>query len=697
MRRLLPAALLLVAAPALGKAHRPASEAAPNAVAEVPLYGGLVSSDPYWYVEVQAGEGRALLRLTTEGNALELTEAGAGKLGAKVSGKEGKKKARLDSLSIGAATLDEVEARIVDGLDSGGLAVDGRVSFAAFPELAWAILPSKGLVRVGPASSAAEVLGELASGEGTPAADLRKLQDEKVRVGHDTTKAPPPAFVVPVTWSGVAHRAVWALDGETTLAREAQGLPGFVLKGAQKAPVTLPEAPSRPVGPVAEEWRAVGVAGATVEAWVHRQGVGLHYLADEVVGATVGNDVARRFDQGYDPASNTLRLAPAATLRTQDYRASYEAALRKALEPAATEGEAPDADAQEAARLAAIGPLAAYLEAQGRHADAIPLRQEVVDGEPEKCASWLALGEAKLAAGEFPGAAEAFGKADSLYAPWAALPLAERQEAQADFDKAEKKDREWTGTRPQPHACHVAVGRVAQARLLGGEPTPAGVLYAARLDLDPGLALAAGTASLRAGKQDEAQAAYLQAVKLAGLAGEATEARLGLFLVRGPAGIDQVRPGHLDDPALVGALVEASRAAPKGAVGELQARVSADPGNPVLAIALAREQRAAGDGPAAEKLLAEAARVIERRLAADPQDVSALAASAWWHLAVGRSAEARKAAQSATTLAPTDPRAWSVLAEVAEADGQAAEARRHRVRAAALAPSNPLYVTAALR
>lgn len=699
MRRTLPAALLLVAAPAFAKSYPPAGEASATAVAEVPLYAGLVPSDPYWYVEVQAGEARALLRLTTEGNAVELTEGAVGKLGGKVSGKEGRKHATIDTLSLGSATFARVKVKVIDGVDSGGQPVDGRVSLAAFPELAWAILPSRGVLRVGPKDAAAEVLGDLAGAEGFPAADLRARKDIRARVGRDRHRVTPAVFVVPATWSGVEHRAAWILDGETHLAREAEGLPGFALEGSDKKPLALPPAPTRPRGPAADEWRAVGVAGSTVDTWVDRGGEGLVYLAPATVGATVGNDVARHYDQGYDPGGNALKLRPASTVRTASYAETYEAALRKALEPgpAAEGAEAPGADAAKEARLGALGPLAGWLESQGRWADALPLRQELADARADDCANWLALGETRLAAGDATGAAEAFGKADALYLPWSRLPLEERQALKADYDKAKARKRDWTGQVPQSHACHVAVGRLAQARVLAGDLGAVDGLYPVRLDLDPGLPRAAGCAWLIAGKKDQAQAAFLQAIQLAGIAGDDADARLGMFLVRGADGAAQLRPEAFADPAVVEAFAAAHRSRPGGAVAALQALADADPGNVTLLAALAREQGAAGDTAAADRSLAAAGALVERRLAMEPGAAGALADAALWHLAAGRTAEAEDAARRATAAAPADPRGWSVLATVAEAAGRAEDARAHRARAAALAPTNPLYAALARR
>lgn len=692
MRRfLVPAAVLLAALPARAGALKPAGGVEGDTVAEVPLYGGLVAADPAWYVEVKAGEQALLLQLVTEGNEVALTEAAAGRLG--VEGKGKHDIATVEALALGGVTLTDVRVHVGAKVRSGPLPVDGTLSLAGFPDLAWALLPSKGVVRVGPAARAAEVLGDLAAAPGFETPDLADLATVKVKVGKQKHTVEPGPLTVAATWSGVEHRAVWSLEGETRLAREASGTPGLALEGSDKSPLSFPDAPARPVGPAREEWREVGVAGATTPVWVRRDGHGAAYLAPGVIGAAVGGEVARRYDQGVDPAARQLRLRAAGTVTTADYAPLYEARLKAALEPApAAEGaEAPSPEDQKKARLGAIPAYADYLHAQGRFADEVALRREVTEGEPGACAGWLGLGDALLAQGQAAEAADAYGRADALYHPWAVLPLLERQQKEKDHAKAEEKGEAWEGPTPQPHACHVAAGKVATARVLAGQPDAVDALYPARIDLDPGLARAAGAAALVRGRPEAAQAAYLQALKLTGMAGDDPKARVGLFLARGtdPDADGQLaRAGLWDDPAVVAAYADALRARSEATVPALRALLAADPANPALLVGLAQAQ-----GAEAGRSALDAARGA---IAARPGAEGAVLA-VWAKAAAGELDAARSDAAALTARHPGDAGAWYARGVVARAAGDAAGAREAFDRAAALDPDHPIYVLAAAR
>ncbi|MFN7147119.1 MAG: tetratricopeptide repeat protein, partial [Myxococcota bacterium] len=384
-----------------------------------------------------------------------------------------------------------------------------------------------------------------------------------------------------------------------------------------------------------------------------------------------------------------------------DYAPAYVANLRAALEAKpGKDGAAPDDAAKKAARTGGLGALAGFLEARGRYDEAIEARKELTVAKADDCTSWTSLGTALVSAGRPAEAIEPLTKASALYQPWAVLPLSEREQVAKDKAAAEKKKEEWTGPKPQDHACHVAPGYLALAQLQSKNPAAVASLYPAQLDLDTTLPLAAGNAALLQGQFDAAQAAYLQALKLSG--GKSEAARVGLYLALAPKDyaaarqqLERLRLGyHGDtDPLLVRLYVEGVRQS-QGAEGvktALDALLAADPGNAVLLAQRSKERAAAGDAAGAAADWTAAKERFEARLAALPNDADTIAAWASALAAAGQGAEAQKAAETATKLAPANGMAWLAAADAATAVGDAAKAAEARARAGMVWASHPGY------
>ncbi|MDP2310360.1 MAG: hypothetical protein Q8P18_30365 [Pseudomonadota bacterium] len=694
--------LLLLAALGSSAAHaaavKPTGEAVVSGVVEVPLYAGLVGSDPYSYVEVTSGDTRLLLRLATGHRELKLTEGAAAKLKVKPTGKEGEKTAKIASLSLGAATLQGIKASIAAVPGSGPLPVDGELGLPGFQDLAFAIVPSAGVLRLAKGPDGATLIAGIG---GAPGPVARSLKDEKIKIGAGPKEdLKGGAFTVPVKWSGVEVQAALAVEQASTwLAREVEGVDWYAVANSEKKPVTLPAAPGIQVGAVRHEWRDIELGGVQRAGSVARSGQGPIWHFD--INAAVGQDLLGALDLAIDPASGTYAMKPAAASKKADYAPTLEATLRKALDAApAEDGTAPTEEQKLAARSGGLGSLADFLEARGRLDEAVALRKELTIAEADDCAVLTAYGTTLLAAGRAAEAIAPFTQASTLYQPWAQLALAERADIAERHAAAEKKGEDWMGQAPQSHACHVAPGHLALAQLQTKNGAAVAALYPAQLDLDATLPIAAGNAALLTGNFDAAHAAYLQALKLGNGTGD--DARVGLYLALAPndfpAAREQLERLRLQydgrtDLLLVRLYVEGVRQSQgaEGVKAGLDRLLAADPSDPVLLAQRGRERAAAGDAAGAVADQASARALFQAELAANPNDAATWASWASVLALSGEAAEAQKAAEAAVKLAPSNGMAWLAMADAATAAGDATKAGESRARAGMVWAQHPGY------
>lgn len=682
-------ALSLVMPAAEAAAVKPIGTVELQGTVETPLYGALDPSDPSSFVEVKVGEEKLLLKVASGHYELQLTEAALGRIGAKASGKEGAKTAKVAELQIGGLKVTNATAHVGD---PAGLGVDGQIGLPGLG-VAWAVLPSKGVVKFATGPDAAALVSSI--GKAGPLVSSDKTI--KTTVGAEKVELLATGSGTVVNWSGVAIPTAFKIEEPTSwLARELEGEDWYTLKDG-KAPVKLAEAPGRMDGAVRTEWREVSASGLAAWTEVQRRGQGPVWAAKDSLNATLGADVLARADFAADPTSDTASIATAATVTRGDWSATYEASLRKALEPAQPEGGEPmTAEAKAEARAGAAGPLADWLEGRGKFDEAISLRKEVTAANGDDCTSWLSLGSTLVAASRPGEAVEPLAKAAGLYAPWAALSLEERTEISEKKAAAEKKKEEWTGQSPQSHACHVANGLLAVAQVQNRNPGAVAELYPAQMDLDPTLAVAAGNAAMLQGKLDVAEAAYRRALTVSG--GTNADARVGVYLATAPrsfasARLQIERADLTADPLLLRLYVEGVRAA-EGADGvrkALDTLVAGRPGDGLLLAWRSHERTAAGDAAgAAQDLEASKARFAEQ-LASRPNDARLLAAWASALALTGDTAGAQAASMKALSLAPGDGVALLAAADVAAAAGDAAKAADNRKKAGVAMAANPAY------
>lgn len=680
---MIASAILLVAA-ALAKDLPPAGHATVSGVVEIPLYAAPVPGVEGWFIEAKIGDKPVLLQIATEVDGLELSEASATRVGLKPSGKEGEKKASVKQIDIGGVVITGVKASMGKPLGTG---IDGKIGPASFPELAWAVLPSAGKVKLGPAgasSVASEIGGDL---------PYAHVAGEEPKVGKDKLKIAPNPVRVTTTVSGVKLDAGLATGTPRgrVFTEVDTGTTWFSVKGKTSTSSPLPALDGLEVADKEQEWRAIDLGGAQSWARLDRVGAGLAfpYLAP----ARVGFDVLQHFDLGVDPSRMAITLKPNSGNTAGSYTSAYLARVEEGLKPA----EEPPADA-EAARKAQIGPVSgaasAYL-AVGQYGKAAEYAKKWTELEPERCTSWHALGGAMLATGNAADALPHLRKAADMYAPWAARPLEERKDLAASEEKRAKRP-DFDGVYSQPHSCHTAAGDVATALVASGNGKGVAELYPSRLDLDNGLPRAAGTAHLLAGEAVAAEAAFRQAVKLsyskdaAARAGMMLAARgrdASLALAQFVANPDSDVHGVRYFTVYADTLRQAKGA--DGAIAALEAYVARAPWSVPGWLALAAEQAAAGRDASAS--VAKAQALLDQQLPWNSSSATLLSYQAEAHRLAGKLDDAAASADKALGIDAASADAYFVRARVAEAQGDAAKASDWRKKAGAVAAANPLY------
>lgn len=678
---------LLLLPVALGADFKAAGKVSVSAVSELPLYASVDADDPHWYVEATIGEAPLLLRIATEEAGLGLTESAAARAGLKVSGSGKARKANVASMKLGETTFATTSASMATISTYG---VDGFIGIAAFPDLAWAIDPAKGVVKVGPTGS-----GSVAAsvGAGLPytqaAARDQRVGKEKLALG-----AVPVALEARV--SGVAMPTSVATGRLTSrVAREVEGESWFSVEGHPMPAHPLPAVDGAWVGETEMEWREVAVGALSGWASVARQGRGL--AAPFLPPASLGQDVLGRAALGLDAGTKLVSLAAATGNAAVPYTERLGERLKKAAEAPAPEGE--DADAAKAALVVKLTPWVRFLAETGQAAAAVAPARQMTDARPELCTTWHAQGNAQLESGDAAGAVVSLAKAGELYQAWAVRPLAERTELAASEAKRRARP-DFDGVFAQDHSCHTAWGELARAHIAAGNLGAVAELYPRYLDLDDGLPLAAGTALLELGDKAGAEAAFRQAVQLSYLANG--EARGGMMLATRDrsaklalAQVEAAPAEKRDELRFLHVEAEIVRANGGSAavVAALKTFLGTHPHSASAWLALAREeQQAGGTGAAA---LASAESLLAARAQLTPRSASVQALRAEQLRLAGKLAEATTASELATRLAPTGALGWYVRSLVAEAAGNADVAADARKRAARAGPVDPLYASLA--
>ena len=693
-----------------------ASQITLNGVVEVPLLS-LSNADlarPGRYIEVTVGEDAVgLFRLEPGHSQVRVSESFAKEAGAKVKsrnkrafnlmGEDGRfgyggevKTANLDKLAIGGAVFEGVSAVVTD-LGSG-LSVDGELGLGAFDgAVAWAILQSKGVVRVGLSSAGAEVTGAV-DGAALPSHAVASTK-VKAKIGHikDVTYHPGAPFVVAAAIGGqqadvqLGNDDLWAGGDGALVPADA---PRFEASGTERAWVEVALVPDAAVSVLYRVDPGYGLALTEPPAW----------------RATLGQHVLGAYDLAFDPANGVVKAHPLAPGERSAAASAADAALAR-LE--ADTKEAPDED-EEGEKdekdekdddKPDTKPIIAYakaLEGYGRTSDALALREQVAELEPRDCSAWQSLGRTRVALGDLTGATDAFKKSSELYHGWWDLELDEREKLAKKLGKLEEEEAEQAEHKVQPSSCFAVDGDLAATYLAAGDYDAVEKLYRTRLDLDPSVAIAFGGARLAAGDNEGAHEPLRQALKLEGIGTPSADVRMGLGIANARAGnavaaLPQLEgavesgdtAAQFDDLALYYEVLRADKGN-AAAAAAARARAAARPGDPAEVFAAAQVLSKAGDPTAALNLATAAATLIDDPLQAryQPRD-AALRARIFVFL--GQLDLAHTAADVAKAADPALPATWLAYAEIAAAEGDAAKAAEYRRRAGQLGATNPTY------
>lgn len=681
---MLPVLLLATLAHA-GAPYKGAGKATVSGVSELTLYAPPGPVKIGWFVELKAGEKALLVRLASggrgpDGYPLALTEGDAKKLGLKPSGPEGKKTAAFKDLALGDVKVSGTAVIVTGG------AYSSTLDIGAFPDLAWAIEPATGKVKVGPsgAGSVAEAVGK-----GAAYTQVGKFQQVVGKGKPDTIWA--RTLVVDATISGVGMPADLKLGGWSKVATEVDGADWFKVAGVENPKYPLPAFDGLMIGEREYEWREVGVVGQQAATRLWRAGTGLTYRFESP--AAVGFDVLGRYDIGLDAGLQTVALRPHAGAVRASYVDIREAELRKPVDTPPAEGT--DADAAKKALAGALAPLVQFLVATNQGAEAVEAGKRLSDAAPERCSSWHDYGRALFLAGDYAGAATALRKAGELYQPWAVRPLAERT-ALAANEAARSKRADFDGVWSQPHSCYTAWSELGEALLASGNPAAVAELYPKYADLDSALPRVAGNALLIQGNLAGAEAAYRQAVQLSyssdgfargGMMLATRERSPELALSQFQGNIDEEH-GTLRYFLVYGEILRAQGGTK--AIDGLTAWVTKDPASIPGWLALANEQAAASVSNSAS--LAKAAALLDVELALT--DAPALHGWRGEQLRLaGKLPEAAAEAEKAIAGDPLNGLGYFVRARVAHSAGDTARAAELYKKAGQVGAADPLYAT----
>jgi len=373
MRSLL---LVLLAIPALATAKSPqwflegADEAAISAPVELTLYR---SEDTDWvpavFVAFPAArgdeEGRVvhhLAKLSLEGRN-EIPEALAGDLRLKVGEAYDIKYAVIPQLQLGDATLNGVRVEVGSDL---------VLNLNTLDELAFAILPSSGMVRIAPASGAEELLGAV----GAPIQGT--VESEKPWFFHGKKIEPRPGDLV--------------VEG-SLLGQE--GLLKLALDRWSSAVGGEAELPEDAVIREGERYvRTVATLGglALPEVWYHHE---QDLVAPEgnLLGV-LGYDVLYGLDLAFDPTTDRIALAGAAQVQAadpserlleiarEDFARAEEKAAGEEKEEGAEEDDGSKGDAAAVSRHTALGEA---LWSHGSRSEALEHYAAAAEAAGERC------------------------------------------------------------------------------------------------------------------------------------------------------------------------------------------------------------------------------------------------------------------------------------------------------------------------
>jgi tetratricopeptide (TPR) repeat protein len=500
-------------------AHEDHSGAASlEGVVEVPLYRSPFSDQNL--IELTALDGSKHLFEITLGNAhMVVSDGFLGASGAEASernlGKGDVRKVATVDFDIGEATFDGVQ------VESGyGGPYSGQIGLAAFRDVAVAVLPSQGVVRLGSADASAEVLGSV------DGAALSFTTQESLDFKDGERKGTVPAIPMVVDGTVLGQPVRISLhtgSSDSTVSRS-------VLTDAE---------PLRKIGSTGRYALDIDIPGLSP----------IHVVAAETVSTDysfagyqvrLGTEVTSGWDMAWD-GSGALKVAEADQVKAASWFETELAEAMKPLTPEADEDDEtpPAPEGEDAAPL--YTAVAKTYGLYGKDAEALEWAKKALEADASSCSAYHLVGSLQLGTGDFAGAIPNLQKAGEMYAAWGDQDYEVRAEILEEKARVEDGFKlfglipiiapgEWDGELPQPNSCHTAWGDLASAHLALGHYEQVEQLWDARRDLDPNLGLVAGNAFLAQGKLNQATGAYSWNLQQTGVASR--DGSLGLAMVQ---------------------------------------------------------------------------------------------------------------------------------------------------------------------
>jgi len=462
-----------LAIPALATAKSPrwfldgAGEVAISGPVELELYR---SEDTDWVPAVFAAlpytrgdEERVdhhLARLSLEGRN-EIPDGLAKDLHLRVTESEGVDYTVIPQLQLGDVTLTKIRAEVGSEL---------VLNLNTFDELAFAILPSSGVVKIVPASAGEELLAAVGT------AVQGEAESEKPWFFHGAKVGAEPLDVLVegalLDQQGVFRLALdqWSSDvgGEVVLPEGAVVREGewYVRAAATLGGVALPE------------------------VWYHQQQNQVGPDGD-LLGA-LGYDVLYGFDLAFDPATDRFALTRAAEVKAadpserlleiarEDYARAEEKAKTEEGEETAEEEDASEGDAAAVSRHSA---LADALWDHGSRSEALEHYAVAAEAAGEHCGPFLTYGRRLAEMGRHKEAVTPLQTAADLWDRW----WAQDRELRVSVEKDHKVPED-TFTVEQSSSCYEAWGDLAASRFALGQHAEVAKIYEQHLEFDDAVA-----------------------------------------------------------------------------------------------------------------------------------------------------------------------------------------------------------------
>jgi tetratricopeptide (TPR) repeat protein len=699
---------------------------------EVPLYD-VPGFETVPVVAAQVGDTRLFLALDPTGDRIVLSGPRVKALGLEGSGKKDGEleSTEVDNIQVGEMSLSGVEVATKFPIvvkrwsrrSSIGrtqvLSLDGYIGLSALEGVAWAILPSEGVVRFAPAGTT----GLLDDGATVPTVTK---PPSKLTVGTSTSWE-YGTTTVPVSFNG----------------SELQLRLGFFSTGSV-IPASL-----KPEGAEVYTWQgsrrtsgSLQLAGASLD----RQTVVLDHTPDHIRDnidlppeqrpgdGYIGRGILGLLDIARDNTSGLMSFSYAKVSKRHDpvplMLADAEAALAKSKEtpPDAEEEVQKDTTLPEGSKDA-WEAVARAREAAGDYPGSLEAWKTAARFAPTGCQGWLDYGLRAVEYGNAADAEEALQTASSLYHAWwdwnpqvrTALGEVLEKAAQAEqdyyFDPADINFIEIDGIRErdvamgapgprmpeqgaliksQPGTCDVADGALAGIAFVKGDTEAVETLYRAHFDLDRYIADIQGTSALVSGQPQKAHEAIRQAILREWHTGPDSYRRANLahaYIADGDRQQAQAlldRAVELDHYSLT--IFDQWRANALELLGPRTALVAAQNLAKVYPTSVQAHLNwhatavAAGVDAAAASALAKAEELLTTKMIHHPNRASNWVARSRIAVIQGKAPQAMSSARKATKLDPGLGAGWLAAAEAAELADNADEAAEFRTKAAQVSP-----------